>query len=271
MENKKKTKWLVETPDIIVNLMHKWITAKQTETIGDFTAWKWRLFLNHNPDNCFWIELDEESFNHIKVKYKNIVFWNFFEKINSMPVVDCLLLNPPYNKKSNEIIYKSLGKLKHGWRFAIVSKDNTLKKLHKDFPDCNIAVSLAMKFDTNLFKPFASVKTILIFWVKWVEQEEYEILDFSNDEIIVNTRRKVIKPKILSPKETVKWNKDFWWKINEVPRHDTTPTLEDFKDTIIRYMAFESWLPEDMIRNPKKLHEWLHKLYNWFDRSERNK
>lgn len=262
MENKKKTKWLVETPDIVVHLMHKRISCWTKETIWDFTAWKWRLFLDHNPDNCFWIELDEECFNHVRVKYKNIVFWDFFEKIVTMPVVDNLLLNPPYNNNSNEIIYKSLEKLKDWWRFAIISKDSTLKKFHDDFPDCGISVGLAMRFDTNLFRPFASVKTILIFWVKGETQWEYEILDFSNEEIKVNTRQKVVKPDILSPKETIRWNIDFWEKLNEVPQYDTRPTLEDFKKTIISYMAFESWLPEDMIRNPKKLYEWLHRLFN---------
>lgn len=263
MENKKKTKWFVETPWIIVEIMHKYLALQENETLADFTAWKWKLFLNHNPDNCFWFELDIENFNHIKETYKNIILWDFYDNIENHHIIDNLILNPPYIKQSNEIIFKSLEKLKDWWRFCIISKDTTLKNLKNEYENLNIHIDIAMKFDTNLFKPFANVKTILIFWIKWKQQWEFEILEFSNNEIIVNTRAKIIEPKILNPKETIKWNSNFWEKLNELPEYNTRPTLQDFENTVINYMAWDTWLPADMIRNPKKLFEWLNKLLNY--------
>ena len=41
--------------------------------------------------------------------------------------------DPSFIKQSNEIIYKSLWKLKDWWRFCIISKDTTLKNLNKVF------------------------------------------------------------------------------------------------------------------------------------------
>lgn len=264
MENKKKSKWFVETPQIIVELMHKWLVPQNNQILADFTAGKWQLFNGYNSDLSYGIEIDEENYNHVKVKYKNVVFGDFFEQISNMPDVDCLILNPPYIKTSNEIIYKSLQKLKDWWRFAIISKDSTFKKLYEEYPDCNINISMAMIFDDNLFKPFASVKTILMFWEKGKKQSEYIINEFSNNEIKVNTRSKFEDIKILHPKDVIEWNWDFWEKLNEIKAIDTIPTLEDFEKTIIDYMAWDTWFPAEFIRNPKKLWEWYNKLLNFW-------
>jgi hypothetical protein len=260
MENKKKTKWFVETPTLIVDLMHKWLWLNGSETLADFTAWKWQLFWNYNPELCYGIEIDEENYNHTVVKYKNVILWDFFEKIENHRGIDALILNPPYIKSSNEIIYKSLQKLNDWWRFAIISKDSFIRELQKDYPDINLNISMAMVFDTNLFKPFAQVKTILILWTKWSEQWDFIIHDFSNDELQVNTRSKFVELRILAPKSTKEWTGNFWEKLNEKNGYDTIPTYEDFKNTVIKYMAFDTGFPEEFIRNPKKLWEWFTKL-----------
>lgn len=146
MENKKKTKWFVETPPLIVWLMHKWLDLKKWEKLWDFTAWQGSLFSFYDKKNCYWIELDENNFFILKNKwYENIMHWDFFENIDKMPEIDKLILNPPYLKNSNEFIFKSLEKLKNGWKFAIISKESDFKRFFKDFEVWNLNCVLAIK------------------------------------------------------------------------------------------------------------------------------
>lgn len=233
---------------------------QEGEKLGDFTAWQGALFSDYKPKNCYGIELDEANFAVLQNRwFKNIVYWNFFEKIDEMPEVDALILNPPYLKNSNEFIFKSLQKLKNEWKFAIISKENDFKRFYKDFETENLNCVLAMDFDTNVFKPFASVKTLLIFGIKGQKQWEFCIQKFSNNEIKVNTRAKNIEIKILSPKEEITGQKNFWEELNKAPEIEP-PTLEDFRKTVCNYMAWELWIPVEFLLYPEKWHNFQRKL-----------
>ena len=269
-ENRKKTKWFVETPQILVDIMHFYLALDENKTLADFTAWRGILFKNHPPCKCFGIEIDEVNFTFLKNKwFENVIFGDFFENIEKMPEVDCLIFNPPYFKNSNEFIFKALQKLKKNGRFAIISKDTTFKNFWKEYEDFvknNLNIEMCWKLDTNLFKPFATVKTILIFWIFWQKQSSnFEIQEFSNEEIIVNTRAKIIEPKILHPKKIIVWeNNDFWGKLNELEMIDITPKFEDFLNTVTEYIAWETGFPVEFLRNPKKFGEALAKLRSYW-------
>lgn len=263
MENKKKTRGFVETPKVIVDLMHLYLGLTSNEVLADFTAWRGQLFGSHPANKCVGIELDDDNYHLVSRTYENILHGDIFDLIDDIPEVDALVLNPPYIKTSNEMISRSLGRLKDGGRFAIISKDTTLRKLKEEYPDLSVHIDMAMCFDTNLFKPFAQVKTVLLFGQKGKEQWEYYIYEFSNNEIVVNTRSKIVEPKILKPKTTINGSTDFWEKLNEQSLVDTIPTLQDFVDHVTAYMAFDTGFPVEFFRNPKKLWDAYAKLRNY--------
>lgn len=260
IENIKKTKGFVETPTVIVDIMHFYLNLSDDEKLIDLTAGRGSLFKDHPPIKCFGVEID--TYNHsllLEKGFKNIIKGDVFENHSKIEddSMDALILNPPYGNKSVEIMKIALKKLKNGGRFAIINQFNYPTKFKGDicyFKE-NLNIESASIFDTELFKPFASVKTLLILGVKEPQKDiDVEVWGFDNDKIKVNKRSKFVDVKLLKPNEYIIKGNEFWQIINSIGiERDTKPTIEDFKKTIIEHMAFESGLPKKMIENPKLL------------------
>lgn len=265
IENTKKTKGFIETPTVISEIMHFYLDLKDTDKLLDLTAGKGSLFLNHKKNNCFGFELDYGNYSILKDNgFKNIIYGNVFNLENKIQdeSMDSVILNPPYgkleNKKSSvDIMNIAIRKLKQGGKFAIINQSNYSIKFNKEFEyfKNNTTIEYASIFDTELFKPFASVKTLMICGIKGKENiKNVDVWIFDNDKIKVNKRSKNISVTLLKPTEKTISQKQFWDKINNLDEKPLIPpTLQDFKNTIINYMAWESGLPKDMIDNPEKL------------------
>lgn len=271
-ENIKKTKGFVETPAIISQIMHFYLDLAQNDKLLDLTAGRGSLFLNHSQNNCFGCEIETGNYSILLEKgYKNVINGDVFEVSSQIEneSMDAVILNPPYGKLTNgknsvDIMNLAIQKLKIGGKFAIINQSNYHDRFSKEMEyfKNNTQIEYALIFDTELFKPFSNVKTLLICGVKGKsEKENCEIWVFNNDKIKVNKRSKFVEVKLLKPEEKTIPSKEFWEKINQIAEKPLEhPTLEDFKKTVIDYMAFESGLPRIMIEKP----ELLGKALNFF-------
>ena len=265
IENTKKTKGFIETPTVIANIMHFYLSLNQNDKLLDLTAGKGSLFLNHPAYNCFGCEID--SGNHFTLQekgYSNIIkgdVFNIAEQIEDESM-DALILNPPYGKLENgknsvDIMNIGVKKLKAGGKFAIINQSNYAERFPEEMEyfKQNTEIEYASIFDNELFKPFANVKALLVCGVKGkVEKEIVDVWIFEKDKIIVNKRSKFVDIKLLKPEEQSIDKKEFWDKINKLNDNKSKiPTLEDFKKTVIDYMAYESGLPRQMIEKPELL------------------
>lgn len=270
-ENIKKTKGFIETPAVIAKIMHFYLDLGVNDKLLDLTTGKGALFLNHPPQNCFGCEIDKGNFFISQEKgYTNIINGDVFEVANQIgdESMDAVILNPPYGKLQNgknsvDIMNLAIRKLKQGGKFAIINQSNYSDKFKKEieyFKE-NTQVEYASIFDTELFKPFASVKTLLICGVKGKsEKQNTDIWTFDNNKIIVNKRSKYVEVKLLKPEEKTVPIEEFWQNINKIDVPIEPPTLADFKKTIIDFMAYESGLPAKLIEKP----ELLGKALNYF-------
>ena len=271
-ENIKKTKGFVETPAVISQIMHFYLDLKQSDKLLDLTAGKGALFLNHPPQNCFGCEIDKGNFFISQGKgYTNIINGDVFEVANQIEneSMDSIILNPPYGKLENgknsvDIMNLAISKLKQRGKFAIINQSSYVTKFEnnlKYFKE-NTQIEYASIFDTELFKPFANVKTLLICGIKGKsEKQNTDVWIFDNDKIIVNKRSKFVEVKLLKPEEKTVLVSDFWDKISKISKKPLQPpTLQDFKNTLIDFMAFESGLPRKFIEKP----ELLGKALNYF-------
>jgi hypothetical protein len=276
IENIKKTKKFVETPTVLSRIMHFYLSLKKEESLLDLTAGKGSLFLDHPVEKCYGCELDFGNYSILKQKgYKNIIYGDVFEceKQIEDESMDSIILNPPYGKLRNgknsvDIMNLATKKLKKGGKFAIINQSNFIQNFQKE-SEClkqNLQVEIALLFSNELFKPFASVESLLICGIKTQKKiESVVVWIFENDKIKINKRSKNIEVKLLKPVEKVIKQKDFWeqiYKVNIKPA--TPPTLDDFKKTIIDYMAFESGMPRNMIENPELLGKALDYFRNFY-------
>jgi hypothetical protein len=265
IENTKKTKGFIETPVVIANIMHFYLDLKPNDKLLDLTAGKGALFLDHPSNNCFGCEIDSGNYAILQEKnYSNIIKGNVFDEIDQIEnqSMDAFILNPPYGKLENgkssvDIMNLGLKKLKSGGKFAIINQSSYVTKFENDlkyFKESS-EIEYASVFDTELFKPFASVKTLLICGIKGkINKQNCDVWIFDNDKIQVNKRSKYVDVKLLKPEEMNIPIKDFWDKINSIDEKPSElPTLQDFKKTIIEYMAFESGLPKQFIEKPELL------------------
>jgi tRNA1(Val) A37 N6-methylase TrmN6 len=264
-ENIKKTKGFVETPAVITQIMHFYLDLDISDKLLDLTAGKGALFLNHPTYNCFGCEIDTGNYSILQEKnYTNIIKGDVFEVSNQIgdESMDSLILNPPYGKLQNgknsvDIMNLALNKLKEGGKFAIINQSNYSDRFSEtlEYFKNNTQIEYASIFDTELFKPFANVKTLLICGIKGKsEKQNTDVWVFDNDKIIVNKRSKFVDIKLLKPEEKTILSSKFWEKINTINQKPVEPpTLADFKKTIIDFMAWESGLPREMIENPKLL------------------
>jgi phospholipid N-methyltransferase len=264
VENQKKTKGFIETPKVIVDIMHFYLDLNPESKLLDLTVGKGALFSNHNKDNCYGIELDIGNYYVLQEKgYKNIIQGDVFdlEKEIENESMDFLILNPPYGKlanKKNSVDIMNIGikKLKKGGKFAIINQFNYFSKFKEiGYFKKHTQIEYASIFDTELFKPFASVKTLLTLGIKGESQKETcDVWIFDNDKIKVNKRAKYVEVNLLKPEEKTINIKEFWDKIAIIDdKPSGPPTLQDFKKTIIDYMSFESGLPAKFIKSPELL------------------
>lgn len=278
-ENHKKTKGFVETPEVISQIMHFYLDLKETDKLLDLTAGKGALFSNHKPDNCFGCEIDTGNYSILQEKdYTNIIKGDVFEVSSQIKneSMDAVILNPPYGKLLNgkssvDIMNLAITKLKYGGKFAIINQSNFAEKFKEiEFFKENTQIEYASIFDTELFKPFANVKTLLVLGVKGKSTKTVcDIWIFDNDKIKVNKRSKFVEVKLLKPKEKTVAIAEFWDKINNLNAPiSTIPTLEDFKNTIIDYIAFESGLPKKFIEKPGLLGKALDYFTNKIKKQE---
>lgn len=275
--NAKKELGFVETPKQIIWIMQQWIPTTINETVADFTAGRGTLLNGYNKDKCYGIELDVGNYAILQEKgYQNIVQGDFFEKIDEFKdeSIDNLLLNPPYGnlgkkKNSMQIINKSIDKIRTGGRIAIICQQGDFQRF-KEVKDImqKIKIGIAYKFGNNLFKPYASPTTILLIGKKEIPDEKNKVIviDVPNDRIEINTRVKHPEPKlnIRGAKEAKIKQKDLFLNVDSLflTNEDITPKLEDFRKTVIDYIAFEYKIPIEILQNPKPIFEGLNRLIN---------
>lgn len=274
VENIKKTKGFIETPQQIVWIMSQWVSLSKSETIADFTAGRGALLSPYAKENCYGIELDVG--NHaalIHQGYANILLGDFFDKINEFNdnSIDALVMNPPYGrlgkgKTSMGMLELSLDKIKPDGRVAIICAQNDFVRFKEaDAVFSKMTVDIAYRFGDSLFKPFASVPTVLVLGRKAVSPDDHEIcvVDIPNGRIQINTRAKHPEPR-LNVKETEEkqvLQSNFRENITGlfVPP-SRPPTLSDFKKTVIDYMAWEYRIPREALESPKEFWDGFHRM-----------
>lgn len=277
IENKIKSKGLVETPDCIVEKMHKFLELKDNDSIFDLTAGKGKLFFNHIKQNCYGCEIDKENYSFLLNEgFKNIIYGDIFEIENQFNdnFFDAVILNPPYQrlpdrKTSVDIMNIAVKKLKDNGKFAIINQKNFYTKYPEQtkYFIQNTSIGYGAFFGNDLFKPFANIETFLLMGFKNKENVDCILEDYKNENIQLNKRAKFINPKLLNPCFSKKIKSgDFWQEVeNYLTPKICHPTEEDFIKVVDEYMAFETGLPVEMIRNPRKLWQGLNKIYHYFD------
>lgn len=265
-ENTKKTKGFVETPRQVSWIMSQWIPPQSVTSIADFTAGRGALFAPYPKDICYGIELDIASYGYlINQGYTNIVCGDFFDKIHEFEnnSIDALVMNPPYGrlgkgKTSMGMLSLCLDKIKDGGRVAVICATNDFVRFKEADSLLNkLTIDLAYKFEDNLFKPFASVSTVLILGEKGTPSAGHDltVIDVPNERIRINTRAKYPEPElnIAGADEKVIQQSCFSKDISALFAPPPEPlTLEDLKRTIIDYMSFEYGVPREALEDPEK-------------------
>lgn len=279
-ENIKKTKGFIETPQQIVWIMSQWLSLSKSETIADFTAGRGALLSPYAKENCYGIELDVG--NHaalIHQGYTNILLGDFFDKINEFNdnSIDALVMNPPYGrlgkgKTSMGMLELSLDKIKPDGRVAIICAQNDFVRFKEaDAVFSKMTVDIAYKFGDDLFKPFASVPTVLVLGRKAVSPDDHEIcvVDIPNGRIQINTRAKHPEPRlnVKEAEEKQVLQSNFRENITGLfAPPSRPPTLSDFKKTVIDYMAWEYRIPREALENPKEFWDGFHRMVEDYGR-----
>ena len=284
-ENIKKTKGFIETPQQIVWIMSQWVSLSKSETIADFTAGRGALLSPYAKENCYGIELDVG--NHaalIHQGYTNILLGDFFDKINKFNdnSIDALVMNPPYGrlgkgKTSMGMLELSLDKIKPDGRVAIICAQNDFVRFKEaDAVFSKMTVDIAYKLGDDLFKPFASVPTLLVLGRKSVPSDDHKIcvVDIPNQRIQINTRAKHPEPRlnVAGADEKQVLQSDFRENITGLfAPPPSPPTLIDFKKTVIDYMAWEYGIPREALENPKEFWDGFHRMVEDYSNKERIK
>lgn len=256
-ENIKKTKGFIETPQQIVWIMSQWVSLSKSETIADFTAGRGALLSPYAKENCYGIELDVG--NHaalIHQGYTNILLGDFFDKINKFNdnSIDALVMNPPYGrlgkgKTSMGMLELSLDKIKPDGRVAIICAQNDFVRFKEaDVVFSKMTVDIAYKFGDDLFKPFASVPTMLVLGRKFVPSDDHKIcvVDIPNQRIQINTRAKHPEPRLNVKEAEEKQSSIIWPGNTEFPAKPWR-IRRSFGTVFIVWLRIVSWHIEIVI------------------------